>query len=90
MFMYNFTNEECSHHCPVAGHQKDLLREGPGWDLPQTVTRSGYEGSTVATEHLSPLYAVERHFKNPGVLLLQSSIADLGFLCNCRRLINIF
>ena len=70
--MYNFTNKEHSHHCLVAGHQKDLLHGGPGWDLSHMVMRSGYKGSTAATEHLSPLYAVERHFKNPEVLLLNS------------------
>lgn len=72
MFMDHSINEEHSHHCPVPGHQINLLHGEPGWDLAHTVIRLGYKGSTEATEHLSPLYAVERHFKNPQVTLWHS------------------
>lgn len=57
--MYNFTNEEHSPPYLVAGHQEDL-HGGSSWEISHTVTRSDSEGSTVATEHLSPLYALER------------------------------
>lgn len=44
------------------------------------MTRLGSEGSPVAAELLFPLYAVEKHLKNPEALLLSSCPrADLSF-----------